>query len=80
MPLLIVNEENEGKRFRLSRQECLELELVFNKCEKGKEWRDIGDKLYNFYVNKSTETLVLNNAKYSFLLNLTSELLSVFNF
>lgn len=71
MPLLFVNGENEKISFSLSRQECLELELVFNKSEKGKEWRDLGDELYNFYVNKGNESVVLNNTKYNYLLKLS---------
>ena len=70
MPLLIVNEEND-KSFSLSRQECLELELVFNKSGKGKEWRELGDELYKSYINKGNESVVLNNTKYTYLFKLS---------
>ena len=50
--LRIILKDREDTFFSLDRKESIKLELELNKSDKGKEWRYIGDKLYNHGIGK----------------------------
>ena len=67
----IYSDQDDKKSLFLTKQQALQLELELNKSEKGHEWKDIGDKLYNFYIHTITNsTLLVSEEQYDYLENL----------
>ena len=69
----IENESNADQYFYLDQNNANKLEIVFNLSEKGKEWKEIGDNLYNFSVGVKIYLLLLTKEKFHFLRNLVNE-------
>tara|TARA_B110000902_G_C14100754_1_gene510565 strand:- start:500 stop:763 length:264 start_codon:yes stop_codon:yes gene_type:complete len=53
--LKICNNCNADQYFYIDKDNANKLEVVFNLTEKGKEWREIGDVLYDFSIGKEVE-------------------------
>ena len=72
MPLQLINKNDRDAAVRLDRQESLQLELVFNKSSKGKQWSHIGDVLYNFSIKGGAKDVLLTKEEFDFLFQLYS--------
>lgn len=53
--LKVGNISNSDQYFYIDRDNASKLEIAFNLTEKGKEWSNLGDVLYNFSINKDIE-------------------------
>ena len=69
----IENDSNADQYFYLDQNNANQLEIVFNLSEKGKEWKEIGDNLYNFSVGAKINLILLTKEKFHFLRNLANE-------
>jgi hypothetical protein len=59
---------SNSKEFVIRREECLQLELKLNISEFGKEWKSIGDILYDKYCNKcDIEQIDVSDQQWNFL-------------
>ena len=71
--LKISNINNSDQYFYLDKENSNKLEIVFNLSEKGKEWSQIGDVLYNYSINKNhSENLKISKEKFHFLRKLAN--------
>ena len=64
------------RSFELKIRECIPLELKHNVTNKGREWKFIGDHLYNFAMNApgTTNTLHVTREQYDYLLVLRRDM------
>ena len=53
--LKIGNISNADQYFYVDTLNANKLEVAFNLTDKGKEWRELGDILYNFSIGKNVE-------------------------
>jgi len=66
--LKICNNCNADQYFYIDNTSANKLELAFNLTEKGKEWRELGDILYNFSIGKDVElNWNINNEQFNYL-------------
>ena len=68
--MLILLCENES--LKLSKSESIKLELKFNLTNKGKEWSELGDLLYEYGVSSNVldKKIILDKNKWQYLLDL----------
>ena len=72
--LQIGNESNADQYFYIDRDNAYKLEVAFNLTEKGKEWKHLGDILYNFGIDKEVElNWKIDNVQFNFLRNLANQ-------
>tara|TARA_B110000908_G_C10266729_1_gene464745 strand:+ start:1334 stop:1597 length:264 start_codon:yes stop_codon:yes gene_type:complete len=72
--LKICNLNNADQYFYIDKENANKLEVFFNLTEKGKEWNELGNYLYNFSIGiKVKNDWRINNNKFHFLRNLTNE-------
>lgn len=71
--LKIINLDNSDQYFYIDKNNALKLEIAFNISEKGKEWKELGDTLYNFSINENLKQFKINSKKFHFLRNLANE-------
>lgn len=72
--LKITNLNNADQYFKLNQDNANKLEVAFNLTDKGKEWRELGDILYKFSINKNVElNWKINKDKFHFLRKLANE-------
>ena len=69
----IENESNMDQYFYLDKNNANKLEIAFNLTDKGKEWKEIGDNLYNFSIGVKIYQLLVSKEKFHFLRNLANE-------
>lgn len=69
----IENESNMDQYFYLDKNNANKLEIAFNLTDKGKEWKEIGDNLYNFSIGIKIDKLLVSKEKFHFLRNLANE-------
>jgi hypothetical protein len=63
--------DDSGNSIKLSKDDCLKLELKLNTSEYGNQWRNIGDQLYNFYIGKiNDEQYIVTPYQFAFLMDL----------
>ena len=53
--LKICNNCNADQYFYIDKLNANKLEIAFNLTDKGKEWRELGDILYDFSIGKDVE-------------------------
>lgn len=62
-----------GKKFKLNKQKCLDLEIYLNKTNHGKTWVKLGDKLYYFSNPRNDDdrvnSFLICNEQYKFIQN-----------
>ena len=72
--LKISNLNNTDQYFYIDKDNALKLEVAFNLTEKGKDWSELGDILYNFSIDKKVEyDFKINQEQFHFLRNLANE-------
>ena len=71
--LKIMNKNNSDQYFYIDQHNANLLEIAFNLSEKGKEWKGIGDNLYNFSISAKIDELLLTKEKFHFLRILANE-------
>ena len=58
---------DNARSFLITKEQANKIELALNKTTHGKEWKHIGDVLYNFSIGKSVEKLVVDAIQYNIL-------------
>ena len=72
--LKIGNLNNEDQYFQIDYANALKLELAFNLSDKGKEWKELGDHLYNYSIQKEVElNWKIPKDQFHYLRNLANE-------
>ena len=64
--LVLYNKSDAEKKITINKKEALMLELKLNKSEYGKNWRNIGDLLYDFSIGKNIQEIELNSFQFEF--------------
>lgn len=72
--LKIENLNNSDQYFYIDKSNANKLEIIFNLTKKGKEWKELGDVLYDYSIGKREETkLKIVSEKFHFLRKLVNE-------
>ena len=67
--------DSSGNSLSLSKDDSLNLELSLNTSKYGRDWKDIGDKLYHFYTGKiNDKELIVTPYQFKFLIDLLKPL------
>jgi hypothetical protein len=71
--LKIENLNNSDQYFYIDKLNANKLEILFNLSNKGKEWKVLGDMLYDYSIGKNKNKIKIVSEKFHFLRKLINE-------
>jgi hypothetical protein len=69
LPLTIYN-LNQDKTLNVFREEARQMELKLNVSQYGREWKEIGDILFDYHAKDINKGLLVTDEQFDFLKNL----------
>lgn len=70
---ILLSDGGDKNRMSLNKHQALQMELALNLSEYGKTWSDIGDKLYNFSIDRMEDNIVVTEKQYLVLVKLSGK-------
>ena len=72
LPLTIYN-LNQDKTLNVFREEARQMELKLNVSQYGREWKEIGDILFNYHAKDINKGLLVTDKQFYFLQTLNNK-------